>query len=67
MSYQRPDGATVQFVRPAHALIALHGDTVLPLTLLGLTGSNVTEGHRFLTARASAPSPSPTPTPTPPR
>ena len=50
MSYQRPDGATVQFVRPAHALIALHGDTVLPLTLLGLTGSNVTEGHRFLTA-----------------
>jgi glycyl-tRNA synthetase beta chain len=50
MSYQRPDGATVQFVRPAHALIALHGDAVLPLTLLGLTASNVTEGHRFLTA-----------------
>jgi len=50
MSYQRPDGATVQFVRPAHALIALHGDAVLPLTLLGLTGTNVTEGHRFLTA-----------------
>jgi glycyl-tRNA synthetase beta chain len=50
MSYQRPDGATVQFVRPAHALVALHGDAVLPLTLLGLTASNVTEGHRFLTA-----------------
>ncbi|NYE61809.1 glycyl-tRNA synthetase beta chain [Duganella sp. 1224] len=50
MSYQRPDGATVQFVRPAHALVALHGDTVLPLTLLGLTGGNLTEGHRFLTA-----------------
>jgi glycyl-tRNA synthetase beta chain len=50
MSYQRPDGATVQFVRPAHALVALHGDAVLPLTLLGLTGGNVTEGHRFLTA-----------------
>jgi glycyl-tRNA synthetase beta chain len=50
MSYQRPDGATVQFVRPAHALIALHGATVLPLTLLGLTAANVTEGHRFLTA-----------------
>ncbi|HEX5343976.1 MAG TPA: glycine--tRNA ligase subunit beta, partial [Duganella sp.] len=50
MSYQRPDGATVQFVRPAHALVALHGDAVLPLTLLGLTGANVTEGHRFLTA-----------------
>ncbi|MES2261486.1 MAG: glycine--tRNA ligase subunit beta [Pseudomonadota bacterium] len=50
MSYQRPDGSTVQFVRPAHSLIALHGATVLPLTLLGLTASNVTEGHRFLTA-----------------
>jgi glycyl-tRNA synthetase beta chain len=50
MSYQRPDGATVQFVRPAHSLIALHGATVLPLTLLGLTASNVSEGHRFLTA-----------------
>jgi glycyl-tRNA synthetase beta chain len=50
MSYQRPDGETVQFVRPAHALIALHGASVLPLTLLGLTASNKTEGHRFLTA-----------------
>ncbi|MGV7209525.1 glycine--tRNA ligase subunit beta [Oxalobacteraceae bacterium A2-2] len=50
MSYQRPDGATVQFVRPAHALVALHGSSVLPLSLLGLTASNVTEGHRFLTA-----------------
>jgi glycyl-tRNA synthetase beta chain len=50
MSYQRPDGATVQFVRPAHSLIALHGATVLPLALLGLTASNVSEGHRFLTA-----------------
>ncbi|NVD98922.1 glycine--tRNA ligase subunit beta [Massilia sp. BJB1822] len=50
MSYQRPDGATVQFVRPVHSLIALHGAAVLPLTLLGLTASNVTEGHRFLTA-----------------
>jgi len=50
MSYQRPDGETVQFVRPAHSLIALHGATVLPLTLLGLTASNETEGHRFLTA-----------------
>ncbi|TWI64232.1 glycyl-tRNA synthetase beta chain [Pseudoduganella lurida] len=49
MSYQRPDGATVQFVRPAHSVIALFGDQVLPLTLLGLTASNVTQGHRFLT------------------
>ncbi|UGQ45608.1 glycine--tRNA ligase subunit beta [Massilia endophytica] len=50
MSYQRPDGETVQFVRPAHSLIALHGETVLPLTLLGLTASRTTDGHRFLTA-----------------
>jgi len=50
MSYQRPDGSTVQFVRPAHSLIALHGAQVLPLTLLGLTASKLTEGHRFLTA-----------------
>ncbi|TFW11663.1 glycine--tRNA ligase subunit beta [Duganella callida] len=50
MSYQRPNGETVQFVRPAHALIALHGDSVVPLAILGLEASNVTEGHRFLTA-----------------
>ena len=49
MSYQRPDGSTVQFVRPAHKLIALHGEQVVPLSLLGLTSSNVTLGHRFLT------------------
>jgi glycyl-tRNA synthetase beta chain len=33
-----------------HSLIALHGASVLPLTLLGLSASNLTEGHRFLTA-----------------
>ena len=49
MSYQRPDGTTVQFVRPAHKLVALHGDTVVPLTLLGLRAGNATLGHRFLT------------------
>ncbi|WP_312437088.1 glycine--tRNA ligase subunit beta [Janthinobacterium sp.] len=49
MSYQRPDGTTVQFVRPAHSLIALHGINVLPLTLLGLSAGRETLGHRFLT------------------
>jgi len=49
MSYQRPDGSTVQFVRPAHSLIALHGINVVPLTLLGLAAGRVTLGHRFLT------------------
>jgi len=48
MSYQRPDGATVQFVRPVHLLLALHGDAVLPLSLLGLQAGRITMGHRFL-------------------
>ena len=48
MSYQRPDGATVQFVRPAHSLIALLGEAIVPLTGLGLTSGRTTLGHRFL-------------------
>ncbi|AIY43291.1 Glycyl-tRNA synthetase beta chain [Collimonas arenae] len=52
MSYQRQHGHaaghTVRFVRPAHSLVALHGDQVLPLTLLGLDAGRQTEGHRFL-------------------
>ncbi|WP_036170050.1 glycine--tRNA ligase subunit beta [Massilia sp. 9096] len=48
MSYQRPDGDTVQFVRPVHTLLALHGDTVVPLSLLGLQAGRTTIGHRFL-------------------
>jgi len=48
MSYQRPDGTTVQFVRPVHTLLALHGETVVPLTLLGLHSGRSTLGHRFL-------------------
>jgi glycyl-tRNA synthetase beta chain len=48
MSYQRPDGETVQFVRPVHTLLALHGSEVLPLTLLGLSAGRSTLGHRFL-------------------
>ncbi|WP_211453335.1 glycine--tRNA ligase subunit beta [Collimonas antrihumi] len=52
MSYQlqhgHAAGHTVRFVRPAHSLVALHGDQVLPLTLLGLDAGRQTEGHRFL-------------------
>lgn len=52
MSYQRQHGHaaghTVRFVRPAHSLVALHGEQVLPLTLLGLDAGRLTEGHRFL-------------------
>jgi glycyl-tRNA synthetase beta chain len=49
MTYQRPDGASVQFVRPVRSLMALHGADVLPLALFGLTAGRVTQGHRFLT------------------
>jgi glycyl-tRNA synthetase beta chain len=48
MSYQRPDGETVQFVRPVHSLLALHGEDAIPLSLLGLTSGRITLGHRFL-------------------
>jgi len=48
MSYQRPDGETVQFVRPVHSILALHGDQVVPLSLLGLSAGRTTLGHRFL-------------------
>jgi len=48
MSYQLQDGWTsVNFVRPAHGLVALHGNAVVPLALLGLTSGNTTHGHRF--------------------
>ena len=48
MSYQRPDGETVQFVRPVHMLTALHGGDVVPIAILGLAAGRVTLGHRFL-------------------
>ncbi|MEH6434621.1 glycine--tRNA ligase subunit beta [Massilia sp. DD77] len=48
MSYQRPSGDTVHFVRPVHLLLALHGEQVLPLSLLGLEAGRHTMGHRFL-------------------
>ncbi len=48
MSYQLADGVTtVQFVRPAHSLVALYGAEVVPVTALGLTAGRTTHGHRF--------------------
>jgi len=53
MSYQLetdcelPGWSSVNFVRPAHSLIALHGNTVVPVKALGLTAGNSTQGHRF--------------------
>jgi glycyl-tRNA synthetase beta chain len=38
----------IEFVRPVHGLIMLHGTQVVPGTVLGLSAGNVTRGHRFL-------------------
>jgi glycyl-tRNA synthetase beta chain len=48
MSYQLADGATtVQFVRPAHGLVALFGGDIVDVSILGLKAGRVTHGHRF--------------------
>ena len=53
MSYQLesdcdlPGWTSVNFVRPAHGLVALHGSTVVPVKVLGLKAGNSTHGHRF--------------------
>lgn len=48
MSYQLADGwSNVNFVRPAHGLVAMHGNEVVPVTALGLTATAQTQGHRF--------------------
>ncbi|WP_285414257.1 glycine--tRNA ligase subunit beta [Variovorax sp. efr-133-TYG-130] len=53
MSYQLESGCelpgwtSVSFVRPAHGLVALHGDTVVPIEALGLKAGRDTHGHRF--------------------
>jgi glycyl-tRNA synthetase beta chain len=48
MTYQLADGwSSVNFVRPAHGLVALHGADVVPLSILGLTSGRTTHGHRF--------------------
>ncbi|HWK84508.1 MAG TPA: glycine--tRNA ligase subunit beta, partial [Caldimonas sp.] len=45
---QLADGWTsVSFVRPAHGLVALHGDAVVPVRALGLQAGRTTRGHRF--------------------
>ncbi|MFO1346546.1 MAG: glycine--tRNA ligase subunit beta [Rhodocyclaceae bacterium] len=38
----------VQFVRPVHGLVMLHGEHVVPGEALGLKSGNSTLGHRFL-------------------
>src|SRR5574343_2085197 len=51
MTYQLADGwSSVNFVRPAHALLALHGNEVVPVSVLGLDSGRQTRGHRFESA-----------------
>lgn len=53
MSYQLeagselPGWSSVSFVRPAHGLVAMHGDAVVPIEALGLKAGRDTHGHRF--------------------
>jgi len=43
----QPGWTSVNFVRPAHGLVALHGDQVVPISALGLKSGRETQGHRF--------------------
>jgi len=48
MRYQLDDGwSSVDFVRPAHGLVALHGGEVVDVSVLGLAAGRITQGHRF--------------------
>jgi glycyl-tRNA synthetase beta chain len=40
-----------QFVRPVHGLVMLHGSRIVPGTVLGLSSTNRTQGHRFMGKR----------------
>ena len=43
----QPGWTSVNFVRPAHGLVALYGEAVMPVTALGLHSGRTTQGHRF--------------------
>ncbi len=48
MTYQLQDGwSSVNFVRPAHRLLALLGSDVVDVDVLGLQAGRETQGHRF--------------------
>ena len=53
MTYQLESGCalpgwdSVQFVRPAHGLMALHGAELVAVSALGLQATAQTQGHRF--------------------
>jgi len=43
----QPGWTSVNFVRPAHGLVALHGEQIVPVATLGLKAGRATQGHRF--------------------
>ena len=54
MSYQLSDGwTTVNFVRPAHGLIVLHGANIIKANVLGVESNRTTLGHRFESKKES--------------
>jgi glycyl-tRNA synthetase beta chain len=40
--------SSAEFVRPVHAVVLLYGESVVPVTVLGLESGRTTRGHRFL-------------------
>ncbi len=54
MRYQIAPGTKqvqdIEFIRPAHGLLALHGSKLISVKALGLSSSNTTLGHRFLSS-----------------
>jgi glycyl-tRNA synthetase beta chain len=53
MSYARPGSYwnDTKFVRPVHALLALHGSEVVRISAVGLDAGATTDGHRFLSRK----------------
>jgi len=48
MQYQLANGwSSVNFVRPVHGVVALHGADIVPVSVLGLAAGRDTQGHRF--------------------
>jgi glycyl-tRNA synthetase beta chain len=50
MTYPNPSGDgwnTVNFVRPVHSMVALHGAEIQTVSVLGLIAGRETQGHRF--------------------
>ncbi len=48
MQYQLANGESVKFVRPAHKLVAIWGETVVSVKTLGLSADRISLGHRFM-------------------